>query len=433
MRAVLPAPVLRVVVLAVALAVSVVSVLTVVLLAAAALDVRAGDATGLVAVVIFAFAVPVVRPRLDRLADRVAFGPDGDPYAVMNRYVRQVSEVLAIDDVLPHLARTAAATVPGSRGEIDLELRDGSRQRQTWGPGGGVRHDLDVPLRHGGDRVGLLAVEVVSERPSPVDRRMLERLAAPAGLALANVRLTLELRRRLAQEMALAEQVRQSRQRLLDAADVERGRFAAAVAERVERPLRRATAALDGAGQGGERHDARGGVVADGPGASSADARGRAPDIPAARELVQQALDTLRDVASGVFPAVLTERGAAAALEAYADRRGLRTAITTQGLRRYPAPVEAAAYFCAVALLDGPSSTQPTTVRLRCDDGTVQVEAAGPARPPEATLQLVRDRVEAMGGELDEWPDAAGGSVTWFELPLLDPAVAEPRDEGVPG
>jgi len=431
-RAVLPAPVLRVAVLGVALAVSVVSVLTVVLLAATALDVRAGDATGLAATVIFAFAVPVVRPRLDRLADRVAFGRDGDPYAVMNRYVHQVAEVLAIDDVLPHLARTAAATVPGSRGEIDLELRDGSRQRQTWGPGGGVRHDLDLPLQHAGDRVGRLAVEVLSERPSPVDRRMLERLAAPAGLALANVRLTLELRRRLAQEMALAEQVRQSRQRLLDAADVERGRFAAAVAERVERPLRRAAAALDGAGQGGVRQDARGVAGADGPGAEAVDARGGTPDIAAARELVQQALDTLRDVASGVFPAALTERGTAAALEAYADRRGLRTAITTQGPPRYPVPVEAAAYFCAVALLDEPPPAQPTTVRLRCNGGTVQVEAAGPARSHEATLQLVRDRVEAMGGTLDEWPDAAGGWVTWFELPLTDPAVADRRDEEVP-
>jgi hypothetical protein len=432
-RAVLPAPVLRAVVLGVALAVSVVAVLTVVLLVAAALDVRAGAATGLVATVIFAFAVPVARPRLDRLADRVAFGRDGDPYAVMNRYVRQVAEVLAIDDVLPHLARTAAATVPGSRGEIDLELRDGSRQRQTWGPGGGVRHDLDVPLQHGGDRVGRLAVEVVSERPSPVDRRMLERLAAPAGLALANVRLTLELRRRLAQEMALAEQVRQSRQRLLDAADVERGRFAAAVAERVERPLRRAAAALDGAGQGGERQDAHGGGVALGPGGSPVDARGGAPDVAAARELVQQALDTLRDVASGVFPAALTERGTAAALEAHADRRGLRTAITTQGLPRYPAPVEAAAYFCAVALLDEPAPAQPTTVRLRCDDGSVHVGATGPARSREATLQLVRDRVEAMGGALDEWPDPAGGWVTSFELPLTDPTVEDPSDEGVPG
>jgi hypothetical protein len=430
---VLPAPVLRVAVLAVALAVSVVSVLTVVLLAAAALDVRAGVATGLAATVVFAFAVPVVRPRLDRLADRVAFGRDGDPYAVMNRYVRQVAEVLAIDDVLPHLARTAAATVPGSRGEIDLELRDGSRQRQTWGSGGGVRHDLDVPLQHAGDRVGRLAVQVASERPSPVDRRMLERLAAPAGLALANVRLTLELRRRLAQEMALAEQVRQSRQRLLDTADVERGRFAAVVAERVERPLRRAAAALDGAGLGDERHDAHGVGVADGPGASAGNPRGGAPDVAAARELVQQALDTLRDVASGVFPAALTERGTAAALEAYADRRGLRTMITTEGLPRYPAPVEAAAYFCAVALLNEPSPAQPTRVRLRCDRGTVQVEAAGPARSSGATLQLMRDRVEAMGGELDEAQDPAGGWVTRFELPLTDPAVADPSDEGVPG
>lgn len=407
MRAVLPAPALRVAVLGVALAVSVVSVLTVVLLAAAALDVRAGAATGLAATVIFAFAVPVARPRLDRLADRVTFGRDGDPYAVMNAYVRQVAEVLAIDDVLPHLARTAAATVPGSRGEIDLELRDGSRQRQTWGPGGGVRHDLDVPLQHAGDRVGRLAVEVVSERPSPVDRRMLERLAAPAGLALANVRLTLELRRRLAQEMALTEQVRQSRQRLLDTADVERGRFAAAVAERVERPLRRAAAALEGDGQDG------------------------AADVAAARELVQQALDTLRDVASGVFPAALTERGPAAALEAYADRRGLRTTVTTEGPPRHSAPVEAAAYFCAVALLDEPSP--PATVRLHGDGTVVQVEAAGPARSREATLQLVRDRVEAIGGELEEWPDAGGGWVTRFALPLEDPAAADPDDEEVPG
>ena len=63
----------------------------------------------------------------------------------------------------------------------------------------------------------------------------------------------------------------------------------------------------------------------------------------------------------------------------------------------------------------------------------MHVEAAGPARSREATRQLVRDRVEAMGGELDEWPDAAGGWVTRFELPLTDPAVAHPGDEGVPG
>jgi signal transduction histidine kinase len=147
---------------------------------------------------------------------------------------------------------------------------------------------------------------------------------------------------------------------------------------------------------------------------------------------VQEALDTLRDIASGVFPAVLTERGTAAALDAYADRRGLRTVITTQGPPRYPPPVEAAAYFCAVALLRERSPAQPTEVRLRCDGGTVRVEAVGPARSHEATLQLMRDRVEAMGGTLDEWSDAAGGWVTWFELPLTDTAVGETRDEGVP-
>jgi hypothetical protein len=366
-------------VLATGLACCVIAVALVVLGACTLVGVRAGAGTWLTATVLTVLAVPLARPRLDRVADRVAFGPDGDPYAVMNRYVRQVSEALAIDDVLPHLARTAAAAVPGSRGEAALELADGTLRRQSWPPGSDdLRPDLNVPLLHAGDRVGKIAVETGAPHVSALDRSAVERLAGPAGLALANLRLTLELRRRLAEETALSEQVGLSRQRLLDAASDQRRRFAAAVAERVESRLQEADAAL-------------------GTGAQEVE-----PGWAAARAAVQQALDTLRDLASGVFPPALTDRGVVDALETYVDRHALRVAVNADASSRDSAPVEAAAYFCVATLLDDPAGSRASIVSVVQDGDALVLTVAGPCRPSGSTIQLARDRAQALGGTLDE-------------------------------
>jgi signal transduction histidine kinase len=369
--------VLRAAVLAGALAITVASVVGLVQLGSAMAGLPAGDATWFAATVLLVLAMPIARPRLDRLADRVAFGPDGDPYAVMNRYVRQLSDTLAVDDVLPHLAHTAATAVRGSRGEAALELPDGTSRRQSWPPGGDdVRHDVDVPLRHAGARVGGIAVEIGAEPASAVDRAMLERLAGPAGLALANVRLTLELRRRLVEEMALTDQVRMSRQRLLDAAREQRIRLAAAVEDRVERRLADADSALQAE-------------------------HGTGHDLVRARAAVQEGLDTLRDLASGVFPPTLADRGVVAALEAYVDRHRSGAEVTGDAAARHPASVESAAYFCAVALLAEPAGFRTRAVSVAFDDRAVTLEVRAQGHPRSSTVQLVRDRAQAADGDLE--------------------------------
>lgn len=323
-------------------------------------------ATWLLAAGGVAVAVPLARPRLDALADRVVHGKAGDPYAALSDFVRAASEALAVDDVLPQLARTAAGAVGGDAGTVHLRLADGREQRSTWPPEREVREvreDLAVSVRHQGTAVGSVAVEVPPGLTTAADEEVLAQLAAPAGVALANVRLTYDLRSRLEQEQALAEQVRASRQRLLAAAHDQRVAFAAAVADRVLDPLRRA----------------RGLLVTDDP------LTARAP--------TQAALDALRDLATGLFPPALVERGLVDALELHLQRHGLAADLDAAAdLPRLPGDVEAATWACAVLLL-APGTRR---VELRLDEETLHLAVLGP--PPD--VQLAADRAASAGGRL---------------------------------
>jgi signal transduction histidine kinase len=207
----------------------------------------------------------------------------------------------------------------------------------------------------------------------------LNRLAGPAGVALSNVRLTYELRRRLRQESDLAEQLRRSRQRLVEARGEQRRRFTAAVDTRVHRHLAAAQAALA--------------------------ATSSLVDNAAAETL--GALEALRDLAVGVFPLVLRERGLADALEQHVAGRPVGVTLCSAGFgAERPAPaIEAAAYFCCVAMLDDLVPYGPAAVVLDRRAGTVRltVRSAGPTPclPTPGTEQLVRDRVEAFGGTVE--------------------------------
>src|SRR5205823_2207939 len=81
-------------------------------------------------------------------------------------------------------------------------------------------------------------------------------------------------------------------------------------------------------------------------------------DPEKAEELVGQltadtdeALQTLRDLARGIYPPLLADRGLAAALEAQAGRATLPVAVEAEGADRYSPEVEAAVYFCVLEAL----------------------------------------------------------------------------------
>jgi hypothetical protein len=268
-----------------------------------------------------------------------------------------------------------------SRGsEVRLWLVDGGEWRQTWPPGQEeVGGEVSLALRHGGDPVGRLQVDLVADQLSAADRDLLNRLAGPAGLALSNVRLTYELRRRLREASELAEQLRRSRQRLIEARGVQRRRFTAAVEAQVSRHIAAADAAL-----------------------------ARQPSlVDAAAVESLAALEALRDLAVGVFPPALAERGLDDALDQYFD--GLTTHVTLRssgldGTRLTPV-VEAAAYFCCVAMVEDLIRHGPAVVELTRRGPTLNVAVRSalptPCLPTSDTEQLVRDRVDAVGGDVE--------------------------------
>jgi signal transduction histidine kinase len=137
------------------------------------------------------------------------------------------------------------------------------------------------------------------------------------------------------------------------------------------------------------------------------------------------ALDELRELARGLHPAVLSDRGLRAAVETLAVRAPVPVEIADIPDGRLPEPVEAAAYYLiAEALTNVTKYAQASTVRVRvaADDASVVVQVSddgvGGADPAAGTgLRGLADRVEALGGSLEVVSPAGAGTTLRAEIP----------------
>jgi signal transduction histidine kinase len=146
-------------------------------------------------------------------------------------------------------------------------------------------------------------------------------------------------------------------------------------------------------------------------------------DPPAASELLadscdelREALAELRELAHGLHPAVLTERGLKPALEALATRAPFPVDVSVDLDERLPEPVEAGAYYLASeALANAAKHADPScaTVIVNRQTDTVLLDVAddgrGGAELSGSGLRGLVDRIEALGGTLQiESPPGAG-------------------------
>jgi PAS domain S-box-containing protein len=152
-----------------------------------------------------------------------------------------------------------------------------------------------------------------------------------------------------------------------------------------------------------------------------------------ARELLGLALrdarhgiEDLREIAAGIHPAVLTQRGLAAAIEALAARMPIPVQLAVPA-RRLPAPVEASAYFfCSEALTNVAKHARATSAWVRVEPGddfcTVEVrdDGIGGAVPRSESSGLtgLRDRIGALNGTMDIASPVGGGTVLTAVIPL---------------
>jgi signal transduction histidine kinase len=151
-----------------------------------------------------------------------------------------------------------------------------------------------------------------------------------------------------------------------------------------------------------------------------------APLIAQAREEAALAVKELRELASGIHPALLSERGLGPALEALAARAPVPTTVDGVPERRLPPPVESACYFVTAEALTNVAKYAGATsasVGLTVEHGLVRLivrdDGAGGADLNAGTgLRGLRDRVEALDGHLEVDSPSGLGTTLIAEMPV---------------
>ncbi len=150
-----------------------------------------------------------------------------------------------------------------------------------------------------------------------------------------------------------------------------------------------------------------------------------ARELESARAELNQALEELRELASGLHPSVLSDRGLDAALLALAKRAPLPVELDAATGERLPEGVESAAYFVVAEALTNVakySRASHANVNVRRDDGRIVVEVSddgiGGADPERGTgLRGLLDRVAALEGNLEVDSQRGRGTTVRASIP----------------
>jgi len=381
-----------------------------------------GNPLTFVAAALAAVLLQPVRNRAGLLADRLVYGRRATPYEVLSEFSGQIAGTYSTEDVLPSMARMLVEATGARRAEVWLRTAGSEQLEAAWPSANGsapatamaavaapdgagqataapaARAGAPAPqakepaggkddgiarafvVEHQGERLGALRITSSPREPlTPAGERLVRDVAAQAGLVLRNV--------------ALIEDLRASRQRLVAAADEAR--------RRLERNLH------DGAQQRLVALRITLGLARQVAGSSSQEA----DELLAQTEQeAQDALEELRDLARGIYPPLLADLGLAAALEAQARKAALPVAVEAPGLGRYSQEIEAAVYFCVLEALQNAAKyahAQHARVTLGQDGHALMFTVADDGSGfDQATttmgtgVQGMADRLAALGGTL---------------------------------
>lgn len=115
---------------------------------------------------------------------------------------------------------------------------------------------------------------------------------------------------------------------------------------------------------------------------------------------VQQALDETALLAQRIYPATLEAGGLAALLRSAAVNTGVPASVDVAAGSNHPPEVGMTVYLCWLDMLARASGERRVTISVREGEDALAFEVSGDAGRPDADLDRVRDRVEALGGRL---------------------------------
>ena len=261
----------------------------------------------------------------------------------------------------------------------------------------GYRAAVAAPVSVGGRLWGALAAGTRSEEPLPKDLE--RRLCDFADL--------------VAQRLANAdahEQLAASRARIVEVGDAERRRLERNLHDGAQQRL--VSVALDLRMVGAKLEK---------------DPAAARKTLAAAQEQLAKGLEELRELARGIHPAVLTERGLGPALQGLLARAPVPVEITEMPEERFTGPVEAAAYYVvaeAITNVAKYADASYVTVSIQRSNGSATVvvtdDGVGGADPALGTgLRGLADRLEALDGSLEVDSPTARGTRISAEIPSL--------------
>jgi signal transduction histidine kinase len=392
----------------------------------------------ILAAAVAAVAYLPAQRRLVGSATRFVYGSRQAPDEVLRTFGSRLTRAVAMDELLLQMAESLRKTMaltsaevytgagdvlervvsvpdkgsgtlvfsPRERPVISRAGLSGSAWVSVWLPdllNGRTSAQLRVaPISHAGELLGLIVIERPprSDAFSEEDDRVLTELARQVGLALHNVQLDATLQTTLDELRKQAEELRESRSRIVASGDAER--------RRVERDLH------DGAQQHLVAHAINLRLVRD---IMTEDPKAAAEMLDELAADIQDTIHELRELAHGIYPPLLADSGLVAAMRAAANRSTLDVDVIDDGIGRYSSEIEAAVYFCCLEALQNAAKHAPESrvqVRLWEESGGLlfSVSDDGPGLDLEhATrgqgLVNMTDRLGAIGGTV-RWESRPG-------------------------
>jgi signal transduction histidine kinase len=375
-------------------------------------------ALSVLATAVVAVAFQPVRERVQRLANRLVYGERATPYEVLSDFATRMAGTYTTGELLPRMAQLVGQCLRGA--QVEVWLVDGSRlvREVSWSREGappergagevalGSEHtlpvDRQVPVRHHGELLGIITVTKPAGEPvTPPEDALLGHVASQAGLVLRNVRLI--------------DDLRSSAERLVVSQDDERRRLERNLHDGAQQSLVSVALLLRMAlARVGEDPD------------------GIAPSMTEASAQLQQAIDELRELARGIHPAILTERGLGPAVSSLAERSPVPVQVDVALPQRPPATIEGTLYFVVAEALTNVAkyaSASSVTVTLVQDGDVVTVvvtdDGVGGADPVRGTgLRGLADRIAAVDGTIDVHSPPGGGTRVTCRVPVPAPRAA---------
>jgi signal transduction histidine kinase len=314
----------------------------------------------------------------------------------------------AVGDLLLELRTEPAPT--DLRDALARALRDPSLELAYWLPDFGVYADLngrpvELPDLEGRattliDRDGDHIAALIHDPALEDEPELLDGVQAAAGIALENARLHAELRARL-------EELRGSRARIVEAAQHERQLLERNLHDGAQQRLIALSldlSLLEGRVDGGSAVKA---------------------GIDQARREIAASLAELREISSGLHPAVVSGHGLGVALEQLAARAPVPVKLNVEVDGRLPDPLEVAAYYVVSESLaniakHAQAMTASVEVLKEQDELVLEIvdDGVGGADSERGTgLRGLADRVESLDGRLRVWTTRGGGTRVRAEIP----------------